>query len=72
MSIAKSRALEYRNSRAKIYETDDNETDIVAQYIEENAFIAGYNKAIEDAINRLNEALDIDGSYLRELLTETE
>lgn len=35
-------------------------------------FISGYNKAIDDAIDRLNEALDIDGSYLRELLTEQE
>ena len=48
MSIAKSRALEYRNFRTKSYETDDNETDIVAQYIEENAFIAGYNQAVDD------------------------
>ena len=36
------------------------------------AFIAGYNQAITDSIDRLNEALDIDGSYLRELLTDPE
>ena len=35
-------------------------------------YVEGYNEAITDAIDRLNEALDIDGSYLRELLTEPE
>lgn len=59
MSIAKSRALEYRNSRTKLYETDYNETDIVAQYIEENAFVAGYEKAIDDSIEWMNENIPI-------------
>lgn len=38
----------------------------------EYAYDVGYAQGIDDAIDRLNEALDIDGSYLRELLTKPE